>query len=240
MAEYDAEAPMSRVTAVRNCARPFGRGEEVAMEQSEQTGPTEQTGQTGQTDPRRRTTMIVVPAIVLLVVFAGIGARLLWAGTPDDRTAADVTCWDRTTRPVDECPELSGVVAVGWLFPTFKPQQDSCVNLLEDSDENQREQMWRCRVQTKAGAAEVVYSQLKSVDQAMGFYDRTMGSGNRTETEEAGEVVRYVWRDGKKAAVLYADVPFSAEVSAKTERARDGVVDSFLRFRSKATFRVRP
>ncbi|HET9422703.1 MAG TPA: hypothetical protein VFO49_16295, partial [Nocardioides sp.] len=193
---------------------------------------------------RLRAVLIVVPLIAGLLVVAGIGARMLLADIPDPEpppTVADVTCWDGTTRPAEDCTTPSGRAGLRWIFPSFKPDLLGCRNVLLEHPEFRRPTMFECEGSVPSGRVTITYSELNGVAGGRAYLEKEYGVAPDEIDDE-----RLQWTDSGvtdgiyESDVMYADAPFAVEVRARSAQARDDALDALIRFRPADHITVRP
>ncbi len=154
---------------------------------------------------------------------------------------ATVTCWDGVTASTSaDCAELTGPDAVGWVFPSLKTQ--TCEDRsASQAPKGERLVMIQCFEQLDDGTlVKLNYSQWKSVQLAYDHYE-VVGSERTDEKNGAGKVVRHRWlalgQGQFKAAMLYADQPWSVSLYAPTEEARAEGVRTLVTARKPAELR---
>ena len=196
-----------------------------------------------------RSVLIVLPLVVVLLLSAGVGARLLLADIPDPEPVevevADVTCWDGETRPAEKCGVPSGRAGLRWVFPSFRPADLRCRNALLDHPKSQRPAMFECRGRVRSGPVTITYSELNGAEQARRYHEKEYGFPPE-EVDDDG-VRRLLWTEGDRPGdgvyeldVMYADLPYGVEVRARSATARDRALDALVRFRPEDQIRVRP
>jgi len=197
----------------------------------------------------RRSALVVVPLVLGLLVVAGVGARMLWADIPA-RTQAEgpgkVLCWDGTTRPESKCGAPAGRAGLRWMFPSFKPADLGCRDVLAEFPRSQRPAMFQCGGNVPAGSATIIYSQLVSVESGRHYLQQVFGSPPQSLDDHLGR--RLLWTEGDEPgrddvydlAVMYAELPFGVEVSARSARTRDEALERLVRFRPEAHATIRP
>lgn len=195
-----------------------------------------------------RSALIIAPLFAGLLLAAGLGARMLLAEIPDPEpvdAVADATCWDGETRPADECAMPSGRAGLRWVFPSFRPDDLGCRNVLLDRPKSKRPTMFECEDRVGSEPVTITYSELNGVEQARRYLEKAYGS---PPEEVAGDGSRrLVWTEGDEAGddvykldVIYADLPYGVEVRADSAQARDRALDSLVRFRPEDQISVRP
>ncbi|CAB4727349.1 MAG: hypothetical protein F2667_12405 [Actinobacteria bacterium] len=176
---------------------------------------------------RRRTVAVVAPLAVGLAVAAGYGARLLQVELDHDEPAtAPALCWDGTQLDaVDTCPLPAGEVGLAWVFPSFLPEELTCIDELVAHPEYDRPVMWTCTVLADGQAVDVTYSQVTGETAARRFFDNLHGEDVRQVVPDSSGVgQQYLWRpDAADSAgrwelsVLVQDYPYAVTVAAPTE-----------------------
>jgi len=185
-----------------------------------------------------RSALVVVPLVLGVLVVAVVGARLLTAEIPDRSATANrqapERCWDGEPKPDDGCPVPTGRAGLRWVFPSLRPDASACRDAAADFPRSTRPTMWLCEVEADDGTVTVLYSQLTRVARARASYVQQYGEPEVVE-DEIGRRLR--WRETEPGAdgdydlvLMYASLPFSAELSADTEAALDQALES-VRFR---------
>ena len=188
---------------------------------------------------RVRSALIVLFLVVGLLVVAAIGSRMLLADIPDPEPAAETVtlrCWDGAVRPDDGCPTPTDRAGLRWVFPSFRPNELDCRNAVSEFPKSNARTMFACEAEVDAGLVTIFYSELPEVDKRRAFLEKKFG-GPGEDVEGAD---RLLWTeddapgaDGDyELAVLYAELPFSVEVSAESADARDEALESLIEFRA--------
>jgi len=195
-----------------------------------------------------RSVLIIVPLVAGVLVAAALGARMLLAEIPDPTAAdgpADVTCWDHETVPAENCTTPAGRAGLRWVFPSFRPDDLDCRNVLRERPALKRPTMFECEGSVRAGEVTLTYSEFADVDQGRRSLEREYGSPPE-EVDDAG-VRRLVWTEGDEPNgdvyeldVMYAEVPFGVEVRARSAKARDLALESLVELRPEDQISVRP
>lgn len=195
-----------------------------------------------------RAVLVMAPLVVGLVIAAAVGARLLLADIPDrsaTEAPAEVPCWDRVTRLEKDCGSPTGRQGLRWMFPSFKPADPRCRDVLPDFPKSSRPAMFECRVDVPSGSATITYSQLTTVERGRGYLEKVFGSPPKELDDALGR--RLLWTEGDDPgnrvyalAVMYAELPFAVEVRARSAEARDEALDRLVRFRPEKDASVRP
>ena len=188
-----------------------------------------------------RSALIVLPLVVGLLVVAAMGSRMLLADIPDPSTdpaaeSVTVRCWDGEIRPDEGCPVPTGRAGLRWVFPSFRPNELGCRDALLEFPKSTRPTMFACDVETDAGPVTIIYSELTQVARGRAFLEKQFGGpGEDVEGDR-----RLLWTEGDdpgadgdyEAAVMYAALPFSVEVTADSAEARDQALESLITFRA--------
>lgn len=176
---------------------------------------------------RWRTPLVVFPLLAVLTVVGGLGAQLLTKKIPSPAPPAQVVCWDGTgATSSDACTTPSGMEGLRWVFPTFHPQRDNCVDVLVSHPEYVRPAMYECDFKIPRQWVTVTYNELAAVDAARRYFEKQYPEAKREQVGTAeGTPYRYVWRkrtdEGFALAAMYVDYPFAVEIVAKSAAARD-------------------
>ncbi len=186
-----------------------------------------------------RSALIVLPLLVGLLVAAAMGARMLLAEIPDptDPAAETVTmyCWDGEVRPDEGCPVPSGRAGLRWVFPSFRPSELGCRNVLEEFPKSTRPAMFACELDVDGSPVTIIYSQLTQVARGRATLEKQYAGPGQ---EIAGER-RLLWTEGDdpgpdgdyELAVMYAALPFSVEITGDSAQTRDEALETLVRFR---------
>ena len=186
-----------------------------------------------------RSGLIVVPLVVGLLVVAAVGARMLVAEIPDPGHGPGAPRPSRRTRsagtaptgPTTGCPVPSGRAGLRWVFPSFRPTELGCRNVLPDFPASTRPSMYACEVAVDGGPATIIYSQLTQVARGRASLEKQYGGTGRADRRRVGK--RLLWTEGEdpgadgdyELAVMYAALPFAVEVTAASARRRDEALD---------------
>ena len=178
---------------------------------------------------RFRTAVVVGPLMAGLVVAGAFGARMMYADPePASALGPDVTCWDRTLAPADQCTLPTGVEGLAWVYPSFDPQDDSCVDVLLAHPEYRRPTMWSCESDLHGRPLRVTYSELTGLETGLAYHEKLFADGKKSAFPGPhGTVDHYVWRlpepvDGMyRMAAMYVDVPYAVLIEGSTLRDRD-------------------
>ena len=207
----------------------------ASMEAPDQLGPAP-TGETGAVSRNRRvgrriarwrTAIVVFPLLGGLAVVAGVGAQMMTAQIPEPEPPPEVTCWDGgVVEGADECTMPSGQAGLRWVFPTFHPGRDDCVDVLVSHPEYARPAMYECDFKVAGRWVKVAYMQLAGVDPARRFFEKSFPESDRERVRTAeGAAYRYVWRqrtdDGFELATMYTDFPYAVSITAEKAQHRD-------------------
>ena len=174
-----------------------------------------------------RTPLVVFPLLAALAVVGGMGARMLTQEIPPPEPQTQVLCWDGTvTESASGCTAPSGVDGLRWVFPTFHPDRDDCVDVLIEHPEYPRPAMFECDFKAGNRWLKVTYNELASVEAARKYYEKEFPDADREQVRTAeGTPYRYLWRQqtdaGFELAAMYIDFPYAVEVVAKTASSRD-------------------
>lgn len=176
---------------------------------------------------RVRTPLVILPLLAGLTVVGGMGARLLTEKIPPPTPHTQVACWDGTGAPtIDDCVRPAGVAGLRWVFPTFHPTRDDCVDVLASHPEYLRPAMYQCDFKIPKQWVTVTYNELASVEAARKYFEKTYADAEREQVRTVeGDPYRYVWRqqtdEGSALAAMYIDYPYAVEIVAKSAKARD-------------------
>jgi hypothetical protein len=190
---------------------------------------------------RVRTALVLLSLVVGLLIVAAMGSRMLLADIPDPGagSAAEtvpVLCWDGAIRPDDGCPTPTGRAGLRWVFPSFRPNDVGCRNAAPEFPKSNARTMFACDAELDAGPLTILYSELAADAEREAFLEKRFGGpGEAVEGES-----RLLWTEGDEPgadgdyelAVMYADLPFSVEVSADSAGARDEALESLIEFRA--------
>jgi hypothetical protein len=152
------------------------------------------------------------------------------ASTAPTTAPASARCWDgsRETR-LRDCRPPTGQRGLRWVFPQL--DRTTCSGSHRSAT---RPQIWSCTGYLADGTAIALnYSQWYRVAPGVAHYDR---DSYDKETLDNG-LVRWwiISRTGDyKAALMYADAPWSVTVYAPTEGARDRGIRAFATMRPRA------
>jgi hypothetical protein len=189
---------------------------------------------------QRRTPLVVLPLIVGLLTSGVVGARLLWADPPTaDATAPSAVCWDGSeVADARTCGRPKGVRGLHWVFPSFSPRGDDCVNVRTGDRGVRRPTVWMCDFEMSGSPVSITYSELRSVARGRASFDAEYaGSERTTVTGKDGAALRHEWRrelpggGGYAVTVMYVDHPYAVQVVAERKALREGALTSTVRFR---------
>ena len=176
---------------------------------------------------RWRTPLVVIPALGALGVVGGVGASMLTAEVPLPEVRPQVTCWDHSTaESADACTTPTGVDGLRYVFPTFHPTRDNCVDVLLTHPEYTRPAMYECDFKVDNHWIKVTYMQLADVSAARVYFEKYFPEAKREQVNTAeGTPYRYVWREhtdlGYELAAMYIDYPYAVSINAPEESYRD-------------------
>lgn len=207
----------------------------ASLEAAEQLGPalatepsaTSRTLQVLRRIARWRTAIVVFPLLGGLGVVAAVGAQMMTASIPEPEAPSEVTCWDGgVVDGPDACTMPSGQAGLRWVFPTFHPNRDDCVDVLVLHPEYARPAMWECDFKVAGHWVTVVYMQLAGLDPARRHFEKYFPNSERERVRTAeGNAYRYVWRqrteDGFELAAMYIDFPYAVSITADKAQLRD-------------------
>lgn len=177
-----------------------------------------------------RTTLVVAPTLLGLVVTGMVGLSLLRStGADPVEVVSDVSCWDGAD-PDDGCSTPEGGRGLRWVFPSFNPNRLDCVDDLVRNPSFNRPVMRTCEVMIGGRPVQVTYSEVTGQRPALRYFDQLHGEDRREPDVLGGaQVVR--WRaspvpdGGWHASVLLKALPYA--VTVRTERRSDA--DKVLR-----------
>jgi hypothetical protein len=176
---------------------------------------------------RVRTPLVVLPLLAGLTVVGGMGASMLTEEIPPPVPHTQVACWDGSgADSLDDCVVPAGVEGLRWVFPTFHPNRDSCVDMLVVHPEYLRPAMYQCDFKVPKAWVTVTYNELASVEAARKYFEKQYSDADREQVRTAeGTAYRYVWRqqtdEGYALAAMYMNYPYAVEIVAKSAKARD-------------------
>jgi hypothetical protein len=188
-----------------------------------------------------RTALILLSLVVGLFVVAAMGSRMLLADIPDPGTdpAAEtvaVRCWDGAVRPDEGCPTPSGRAGLRWVFPSFRPNELGCRNAIREFPTSNTRSSFVCEAKVEGAPVTILYSELADADLRRTYLEKKFGHAGEGAEDEG----RLLWTEGDEPrgngryelVVVYADLPFSVEVSADSAAARDEALESLIEFRA--------
>lgn len=198
-----------------------------------------------------RTAWVVLPLVAILLATGGYGAHLLLEEIPDPpatgQEAAPVTCWDGVVGPAEDCTVPSGRKGLRWVFPSFRPAEQDCRNLVAENPDATRPAMFECTERLEGREVHLVYSEVRGLEQATQYLGRRYDQEPREiDTDDGGTGwLRWTGRrprlDGThRLEQMYADHPFSVEVRAETVRLRDRGITELVEMRPPGEVLVRP
>ncbi len=179
---------------------------------------------------RVRTPLVVLPLLAGLTAVGGVGAMMLTEEIPPPVPRTQVACWDGTgADSVKTCTTPSGVDGLRWVFPTFRPQRDDCIDVLVSHPEYLRPAMYECDFRFPQQSVSVTYNELADVEAARKYFAKQYPDAEREVVKSAeGTAYRYLWRqetdEGYALAAMYIDYPYAVEIVAKSAKARDAAL----------------
>lgn len=180
---------------------------------------------------RVRTPLVVLPLLAGLTVVGGVGAMMLTEEIPPPPAPpAQVACWDGTgADSPDACTTPSGVAGLRWVFPTFHPNRDNCVDVLDSHPEYLRPAMYECGFEMPNQSVSVTYNELADVEAARKYFAKQYADAEREVVKTVeGTAYRYVWRqetdEGSALAAMYMDYPYAVEIVARSAKGRDAAL----------------
>jgi hypothetical protein len=140
-----------------------------------------------------------------------------------------VSCWDGAqAQRLRDCTPPSGKAGLSWVFPNFSDTDCSGYTTT-----GSRPQIWNCTGYLDDGTPiDLNYSQWYRVRPGVSHYD----ADAYDKEVLAGGLVRWAIisaDDEYKAALMYADAPWSVTVYADSESARDRGVQAFATMRPR-------
>jgi hypothetical protein len=188
---------------------------------------------------RVRTALVLLSPVVGLLIVAAMGSRMLLADIPEPEPAAEtvpVRCWDAAVPPDDGCPTPTGRAGLRWVFPSFRPNDVGCRNAAPEFPKSNARTLFACEAEVDAGPLTIHYSELATDAERQAFLEKKFGGPGEAVEDES----RLLWTEGDdpgadgdyELAVMYADLPFSVEVSAGSAEARDEALASLIEFRA--------
>ncbi|MDO9498136.1 MAG: hypothetical protein Q7J48_20700 [Nocardioides sp.] len=193
-----------------------------------------------------RTTLALLVLLAALVAVGAVGVRLLFAEVPaKGPDPVTVSCWDgeQRTNP-NACGRPTGVPGLRWVFPSFRPGDEGCRDVLDDHPEFQGPTMWACDVEIAGSPVLITYSELTEVEESLAYLERSYADVDRTTVKTTGgRPVRYEWRrpfeDGYVLISVYAEHPYAVEVRAEDEVVREDALATVVKFRAPSAMRYR-
>ena len=173
---------------------------------------------------------MIFPLLAGLAVVGGMGARLLTEKVPPPTAHIQVDCWDGTgADSLDACTAPSGMEGLRWVFPTFHPLRDNCVDVLATHPEYVRPAMYQCDFKIPKQWVTVTYNELADIDAARKYFAKQYPDAEREVVKTVeGTAYRYVWRqqtdEGHALAAMYMDYPYAVEIVARSAKARDAAL----------------
>jgi hypothetical protein len=243
-ADGPPDGPSAGPPAGRPAGRPAGPPDGPGAEEQDAPAPSSGLRRALRGIARWRTPIVVFPLLAGVAIAAGTGAQMLTAKIPTD-TRAEITCWDGgAARAAEDCAPPSGVAGLRWVFPTFHPQRDDCVDVLVEHPEYPRPAMYACELKVGRRWVAVTYMQLADVDAGRRYFEKAFPGSVREKVRGAGGTpYRYVWRkrtdDAFVLASMYVDYPFAVTVSASAAEDRDRGLRKLV-FRPPDRMRVAP
>lgn len=193
-----------------------------------------------------RTTVVVLTLVAGLAAAGAVGASMLFAEIPaKDPAPETVTCWDGEQRAdPDDCGRPTGVRGLRWVFPSFRPGDQGCRNVLDEHPSFQGPTMWACDVEIAGSPVVITYSELPDVKKSLVAVQRSYDGVERTTVEaDNGSPLRYEWRrpfeDGYVLIAVYAEHPYAVEVRAEDEVLREDALATVVRFRTPSAISYR-
>ncbi|MCD4523668.1 hypothetical protein [Nocardioides sp. cx-173] len=196
---------------------------------------------------RGRTSLVVLPLAVALVVTAALGAQLLWAELPDtDAAEASTLCWDGAqVDDAGDCGMPTGPRGLRWVFPSFRPGSDDCRDVRAQHRELGRRTMWECEFEITGSPIVITYSELASGKVGRAALELEYADGQRrTVKAKDGTPLRHEWRrelpsGGFEVTVVYAAHPYAVQVRAEERALREAALRSTVRYRDPETMSSR-
>lgn len=111
------------------------------------------------------------------------------------------TCWDGSAAPtLKRCPDLTGVQAMAWTFPSFVPSKCHPAVLYDGKLTS-----YRCNLRTSSGRpGRLVYSEYQTAQQVSAHYGDKYGAGVRQ-----GDLIRYgpdlISKNSFQSSLVFAD-----------------------------------
>lgn len=198
---------------------------------------------------RWRSPIVIVPLLGALLVSGGMGARMLLAEVPEKAKAGpSITCWDGTEAPAEAgCDLPTGRDGLRHVFPSFRPDRDTCRDVLVEHPDLPRPTMWECDAEVGGEPVLITYSELTGVEDGLRFLEREYAGSEREGVlgRGGGGIYRYVWRralgvEGFDLASSYVDFPYAVTVAADNSLHRDRALSTLVDFRWPGEIAVRP
>ena len=179
---------------------------------------------------RWRAPIVVLPLLGGLAIVGGIGAQMLTAQIPEPTIETKVTCWDgKKVLAADACTMPSGSEGLRWVFPTFHPNRDDCLDVLISHPEYTRPAMFECDFKVDNRWVKVSYMELAGVDPGRVYFEKEFPNAKRETVKTAeGTPYRYIWRkytaEGYELAAMYIDFPYAVGIVAPDGVHRDAAL----------------
>ncbi|MCD4532985.1 hypothetical protein LRP67_02675 [Nocardioides sp. cx-169] len=189
---------------------------------------------------RGRTSLVVLPLAVALIVTAVLGARLLWADLPEtDAAEASAVCWDgEEVADAGDCGRPTGPRGLRWVFPSFRPGNDDCRDVRAQHRELGRRTMWECEFEITGSPIVITYSELAAGRDGRAALELEYADEERrTVKTKDGTPLRHEWRrelpaGGFEVMVVYAAHPYAVQVRAEERALREEGLRSTVRYRA--------
>ncbi|MEQ7847895.1 hypothetical protein [Nocardioides kribbensis] len=188
---------------------------------------------------------VVVPLVVLLATAGLIVQRAVSGERGEALAAATETCWDgRVTDAGCELP--TGVEGLEWVFPSFRPDEQTCRDFLLRNPQFNRPTMWQCDVVVDDLPVVVTYNELTGQRAALRFFDQRHGRENRTEVPGYdGQDAAWVWLDEagdrrSSRTLMLQGYPYAVTVESGSTTAVEAAFEEVVEIRPVDELAVRP
>lgn len=194
---------------------------------------------------RWRAPLVLLPLLVGLGYVALLGARMLWEEVPSPPPEPrSVTCWDGSESPRVDCAAPAGAAGLHWVFPSFRPKADRCIEVLFPDEGGPRPTQFDCTQRLQGSSVTVSYSQRSTVARGQSYFNKRYPG---IEPREAAGGDRLTYRDAAprsdgtfEVTETYTAYPYAVTASATSLALADAALDQLVTFRPAAFVIVRP